>query len=49
MSTIAGLSVLGVVYWLGLYMWNECDKATAKREAYEQRRIDYYNKTGYWI
>ena len=42
---LIGMVFVGIV----LYIWEQCIQEKSRRDAYQQSRIDYYNKTGYWI
>lgn len=46
-----GTDIIGVIGFalIGGWFWYCNDQDKKRREAYEQRRIEYFNKTGYWV
>lgn len=50
-EAVLGTNIIGVIGFvvIGAWFWHCNQKDKERREAYEERRMEYFKKTGYWV
>ena len=50
-GAILGTDIIGVIGFaaIGIWFWHCNQKDKERREDYERRRAEYFNKTGRWV